>query len=295
MLDFRIDTFLAVCRHMNYTKAAEELHITQPAVSQHIRFLENYYDAKLFTLEGKKIQLTSSGELLLLNAIALKNDEKLLIDRIKNNSVVEIPPVFGVTRTIGEYIISEPLSRYMHSHPDTQVKMVIDNTADLLQKLRLGEINFALVEGYFPADEYDYLTYSMEDFIAVCSQKYVFAKEPVQLCDLLSERLLVRESGSGTRDILEKNLTVKNMSVRDFKTIAEISSMHTIVQLVMRDCGISFMYRAAVERELNNGSLREIKLSDFHMRHEFTFIWNKGSIYSEDYKKICMELRQING
>lgn len=295
MLDFRIDTFLAVCRHMNYTKAAEELHITQPAVSQHIRFLENYYGAKLFTLEGKKIQLTSSGELLLLNAIALKNDEKLLIDRIKNNSVVEIPPVFGVTRTIGEYIISEPLSRYMHSHPDTQVRMVIDNTADLLQKLRLGEINFALVEGYFPADEYDYLTYSMEDFIAVCSQKHVFAKEPVRLCDLLSERLLVRESGSGTRDILEKNLTVKNMSVRDFKTIAEISSMHTIVQLVMRDCGISFMYRAAVERELNNGSLREIKLSDFHMRHEFTFIWNKGSIYSEDYKKICMELRQING
>lgn len=295
MLDFRIDTFLAVCRHMNYTKAAEELHITQPAVSQHIRFLENYYGAKLFTLEGKKIQLTSSGELLFLNAIALKNDEKLLIDRIKNNSVVEIPPVFGVTRTIGEYIISEPLSRYMHSHPDTQVRMVIDNTADLLQKLRLGEINFALVEGYFPADEYDYLTYSMEDFIAVCSQKHVFAKEPVRLCDLLSERLLVRESGSGTRDILEKNLTVKNMSVRDFKTIAEISSMHTIVQLVMRDCGISFMYRAAVERELNNGSLREIKLSDFHMRHEFTFIWNKGSIYSEDYKKICMELRQING
>lgn len=294
MLDFRIDTFLEVCRHMNYTKAAEELHITQPAVSQHIRYLENYYGVRLFMLEGKKIQLTPSGKLLFLKATALKNDEKLLMESIKNNSAVQIPPVFGVTRTIGEYIISEPLSRYMHKHPDMQVKMVIDNTADLLKKLRLGEINFALVEGYFPANEYDHLTYSIEDFIAVCSQKHMFEKEPDRLRDLLSERLLLRESGSGTRDILEKNLTVKNMSVYDFNSIAEISSMHTIVQLLMRDCGISFMYKAAVQRELDNGSLREIKLSDFHMQHEFTFIWDKGSIYSEDYKKICMELRQMN-
>lgn len=294
MLDFRIDTFLEVCRHMNYTKAAEELHITQPAVSQHIRYLENYYGARLFMLEGKKIQLTPSGKLLFLKATALKNDEKLLIESIKNNSAVQIPPVFGVTRTIGEYIISEPLSQYMHKHHDMQVKMVIDNTADLLKKLSLGEINFALVEGYFPANEYDHLTYSVEDFIAVCSQEHVFEKEPDRLRDLLSERLLLRESGSGTRDILEKNLTVKNMSVYDFNSIAEISSMHTIVQLLMRDCGISFMYKAAVQRELDNGSLREIKLSDFHMQHEFTFIWDKGSIYSEDYKKICMELRQMN-
>lgn len=293
MLDFRIYTFLAVCRYMNYTKAADELHITQPAVSQHIHYLENYYGTKLFTLDGKKIQLTPSGELLFLTATALKNDEKILIDRIKNDTAVQIPLVFGVTMTIGEYIISGPLSEYMHNHPETQVKMIIGNTSELLADLRSGDIHFALVEGYFPADEYDYMTYSTEDFIAVCSSKHVFEKEPNRLYDLTSERLLVRESGSGTRDILEKNLTVKNIAISDFKQIAEISSMHTIVQLLLRDCGISFMYKAAVRQELNDGSLREIKLADFRMQHNFTFIWNKGSIYSEDYRDICAELQKM--
>ena len=78
MLDFRVYTFLAVCEYMNYTRAAEALHITQPAVSQHIRYLENMYQVKLFLAEGKKIHLSPAGERLLHAATTLKNDEVFL-------------------------------------------------------------------------------------------------------------------------------------------------------------------------------------------------------------------------
>ena len=78
MLDFRVYTFLAVCEYMNYTRAAEALHITQPAVSQHIRYLENMYQVKLFLAEGKRIHLSPAGERLLHAAITLKNDEVFL-------------------------------------------------------------------------------------------------------------------------------------------------------------------------------------------------------------------------
>ena len=82
MLDFRIDTFLSVCRHMSYTKAAEELHITQPAVSQHIHCLEMDYHAKLFRYAGKKLSLTDAGSLLLNTAITMKHDDVHLRDQL---------------------------------------------------------------------------------------------------------------------------------------------------------------------------------------------------------------------
>lgn len=78
MLDFRIHTFLCVCRHMNYTRAAAELHITQPAVSQHIRYLEREYGAKLFSYKGKHLQLTQAGHILWNAATAISHDDTLL-------------------------------------------------------------------------------------------------------------------------------------------------------------------------------------------------------------------------
>ena len=75
MLDFRIDTFLAVCRSMNFTRAAEELHITQPAVSQHIRYLEKSYGVKLFDYQGKRLSLTTAGEALFSAAVTMKHDD----------------------------------------------------------------------------------------------------------------------------------------------------------------------------------------------------------------------------
>ena len=109
--------------------------------------------------------------------------------------------------------------------------------------------------------------------------------------ELLHERLLVREAGSGTRNILEELLLARGMKIEDFQHYVEVENMHTIIGFLKKDCGISFMYKVAVEDELKKGTLREIQLSDFKMQHGFDFIWEKGSIYAGKYHAVCEELQ----
>ena len=135
------------------------------------------------------------------------------------------------------------------------------------------------------------MVFRTEPFIPVCAAGHVFAGDPVQLRDLLEEHLLIREPGSGTRDILEKNLDIKNIRLSDFAHITEIGSMHVILQLLEKDAGITFLYRTAVEEGIREGVFRELELRDFQMEHDFAFIWNKGSIYADTYRKICRELQ----
>ena len=104
MLDFRMETFLTVCRYMNFTRASEKLNITQPAVSQHIRFLEKHYNTKLFRYEGKKLRLTGAGEILRNASLTMMHDEQSMQNEMqKSEKEAEIR--FGATRTIGDAVM----------------------------------------------------------------------------------------------------------------------------------------------------------------------------------------------
>jgi DNA-binding transcriptional LysR family regulator len=271
---------------LNFTKAAELLNITQPAVTQHIHYLEDYYGAKLITYIGKKMFLTEAGNVLLQAAITMKHDELYLKESIRGLNNGRKRLIFGATLTIGEFVMAEPLKSYFDLYPNIEVRMTIGNTSELLDKLSLGEIDFAIVEGNFTRNDYDCMPYSRERYIPVCSIDYSFKREPEQLMDLLQERIIIREKGSGTREILEKNLEARNLSVNDFRHIVEIGGMNAIKSLLEFGCGISFLYEAAVKNELKKGILREIKLKDFHMVHDFEFIWTKGSAFSDHYCEI---------
>lgn len=290
MIDYRLHTFLTVCKYMNYTKAAEELFITQPAVSQHIHFLEKYYDTTLFIYKGKTLSLTPSGTLLLQKASTMENDSRMLKKSLQFASPSRITYKFGVTTTIGEFVIAKPLARFLHKHPEIHIQMTMSNTQDLLKGLRNGTYHFALIEGYFPENEFESQIYSQEEFIPVCASEHPFVKQPSRLQDLISEPLILRETGSGTRAILEKALDIKNIPLSSFAHITEINSMYTIVQLLLEDCGISFLYKAAVLPQLKSGKLRSIHLDDFQLKHDFSFLWQKGSIYREEYHQIFQEL-----
>ena len=292
MMDFRIDTFLTVCRCMNFTRAAETLNITQPAVSQHIHYLEDFYCVKLFAYEGKKMSLTKAGDKLYQAAVTMKHDDLYLKESINELNQRKTRLIFGATLTIGEFVMPEHLKVYLNSYPNTDVRMIIGNTSDLLEKLRLGEIDFAIVEGNFAKNQYDYLVYSHNKYIPVCSRDYCFQKTPEELKDLLSGRIFVRENGSGTRKILEKNLETRNLEIGDFSYVVEIGGMNAIKAMVISGCGITFLYEAAVIKELESGILKEIKVGDFQVSHDFAFIWNKGSAFSENYRKIYEKLKK---
>lgn len=285
MLDFRMETFLTVCRYMNFTRASEKLNITQPAVSQHIRFLEKHYNTKLFRYEGKKLRLTGAGEILRNASLTMMHDEQSMQNEMQETEK-EAEIRFGATRTIGDSVMGSVLEKYLARYPQARIHMEVENTHDLLVRLDEGRIDFALVEGFFKKSEYDFQIFSREKYIAVCSPDYIFQNTPECIEKLFQERLLLREEGSGTREVLERCLEAHNLSVQDFDKQMEVGSMQTIKELTKAGCGITFLYEAAVRRELEEGSLRQIPLQDFPVTHEFAFIWRRGSIYADWYREL---------
>ncbi len=283
MIDFRIETFLCVCKHMNYTKAAEELRITQPGVSQHIKYLEDYYGDKLFTYSKKILKLTHSGVILRDAMISIKHDnlhlKKLIIEQANESKTIK----FGATLTIGEFFLPYKLINYVKQNSHIQIEFIISNTKELLSMLEDGTIDFAIIEGYFQKNEYDFITVSNENYVLVCGNDYPL-KSVSNFAELFSHNLIVRENGSGTKEILERYLSDNGYSFSDFAKKSTISSIHVIKQLVENNCGISFMYEIAVRKELEEGKLRKIEIPEFDICHEFNYIWRKNSVFRDYYQ-----------
>lgn len=135
MLDFRVETFLAVCRHMNFTKAARELNITQPAVSHHMHYLEQAYGTALFQHNGKRLQLTEAGEILRRTLMTMKHDEQHLQKRMQQVVSGTRDYSFGATLSVAEFMINEALGRFLRLHPDSHIQMQVADTKVLLSKL----------------------------------------------------------------------------------------------------------------------------------------------------------------
>lgn len=286
MLDFRMDTFIEVCKYMNYTKAAEALCITQPAVSQHIRVLEEYYGVRLFKYEGKNLMLTEDGQILKQVALREKHDEEYLKDKLQRKNAKKRTVRFGTTLTIGEYVIPSIISDYLKKEKDNNIHMMIANTHELINKLDNSEIDFAIVEGYFEKENYESRILRNERYVCVRGKDYPMHRHVKNIKDILKETIVVREEGSGTREIFERFLSERNYQIKDFSRLIEINNMQAIKCMVSSGCGISFLYEIAVLKELKEGTLQEVLIKDFNISHEFTFIWQKGSIFSDEYEKI---------
>ena len=292
MLDYRLETFICVSKHLNFTKAAEELSITQPAVSQHIKFIEESYGVKLFHYAKKRLQLSEEGRLLLNAVTTMKHDEIYLRERLLKLQNEQNEITFGCTLTASEYLIPKQLSKYLKTYKNTNVKMVVANTKVLLNKINTGEIDFAFVEGYFNKNEYDYFTYAKENFIAVCGNDYHFQQNIHSFEDLIQETIIVREKGSGTRDILEKFAQEKNINIKDYKSFVEIGNINTIKHLVKQNLGIAFLYEVAVHDELKHKQMKQIPLEDMHITHDITFIYRKNSIFKQYYEDMFNQLKK---
>lgn len=288
MLDYRTHTFLAVCRTGSFTRAAEELHVTQPAVSQHIRQLEAHYGCALFSKTGRGVEPTAAGRLLYRAFDVEENDEARLRAELEALAAEKDawPPLrLGCTRTIADFVAPRVLSAHLERHPDARVIMRTGNTAELVDLLDLGEIDFALVEGSFDRATFDSAVFSRERFVAVAAG----GDRPASIAELLDRRLILRESGSGTREILEHNLAARDLSVSDFSGIVELASIPAIKACVAAGTGVSFLYRVAVESELADGRLVEVTPKDFAIEHDFALIWQRGSRYANGYRALLRE------
>lgn len=285
MLDYRTHTFLAAYRTRSFTRAAEELHVTQPAVSQHIRQLEQHYGCALFEKTGRGVEPTAAADLLYRALDAMRNDERRLreeLDALGDSPAARPPLRLGCTRTIADYVAPRILAAHLARHPDEHVYMRTGNTAELVALIDEGEIDFALVEGSFDREALESATLSREPFVAVAAD----GEAPASVTDLLGRRLILREPGSGTREILERNLAARDLTVTDFAGVIEMASIPAIKACVAAGLGVSFLYRAAVEAELAAGTLTDVTPADFAIGHDFSLVWQRGSRYAARYRAL---------
>lgn len=290
MLDYRTHTFLTVCRTGSYTRAAEELHVTQPAVSQHIRQLERHYGRALFSKTGRGVEPTEAGRLLYRALDAMRNDERRLraeLDALDEPPGAQPPLHLGCTRTIADYVAPGLLAAHLARRPRDRIVMSTGNTAELVALMDAGEIDLALVEGSFSRDSFESAPLSRERFVAVAAN----GEAPGSVTDLLGRRLVLRERGSGSREILERHLAARDLSVRDFADVIEMASIPAIKACVTAGVGVSFMYLAAAKEELAAGTLVDVTPADFSITHDFSLVWQRGSRYGERYRALLRSWR----
>lgn len=288
MLDFRIYTFLTLCREKSYTKTAQRLKMTQPAVTQHIQYLEQYYGARLIRYQSRKFSLTEAGETLYRYASVMQADAQRLRELVAQTKQYQTIRC-GATLTIGEFVMP-PIIRQLTRKQNIHVSMRVGNTQELLAQLERGEIDFALVEGIFDRSKVSFHIFSEEEFICVGGKDSVYDAE---LETLRGYPLILREKGSGTRDILEQSLKMHSFSTSCFASVMEIGNINVIKQMVIDGAGITFLYKAAVTRELMEGTLREIKIKDFSVTHPFCFVYPLNSLYEEQYRQWAQLFWQI--
>ena len=161
-MDQKLSTFLTLCSTMNYRRAADALHLTQPAVTKQIQALEAQYGVKLFSYDERKLRKTPQGEILERYAISLQYNDaeltRLLAEKPK--TLLRI----GATKSIGDYILIPEIRRYLEM-PDNELYFTVDNTAHLLAQLEAGELDFVILEGIFDKRRYDHFLLRAEPYI----------------------------------------------------------------------------------------------------------------------------------
>ncbi len=267
MLDNRIYTFLELCNVMNYHKTAENLNMTQPAVTQHIKFLEDFYGCKLFDYSGRKLRKTEKAlelEKYSRNVISLDLSlkQELLAE---NKTVLNI----GATKTIGEYTLTKAISSLL-LEPKYELNFIIDNTENLLVKLNHFELDLLLLEGFVDKNRYLCKKISDEEIVGICSKNHRFAFREISLEEIFSEHIILREKGSGTRNVFENFLQSQGYSVDIFAEKSVISSNKIIENLVENGTAISFVYDVMQKQ---NENLAYFKLKNHTIFHEFNYVF----------------------
>lgn len=278
MLDPRWNTFLVLCETMNYTRAAERLCLTQPAVTHHIHYLEEHYGCRLFSYEGKVLRLTEAGlRLREFTRSMFYNSQKI------EEAMAEDAPIslrVGTSKTIGEYVVAPKVEHFLRAHPEANFSLLVDNTQVLLRALEEGQLDFVLVEGFFERSRYETQLFRQEAFFGVCMPGHRLAGRSVPLDELRGERLILREVGSGTRAIFEDALRRLNCTLDSFESVVTISEFEAIKSLVADGLGISFLYAPVVEKELAQGKLERFELADAPMSGAFYFACLKDNLFS---------------
>lgn len=275
MLDYRVLTFLTLYDEMNYRRTAEKLNMTQPGVTQHIHYLENYYGVKLFAYDGRTLSRTRNAERLKRYFDSVKAEEADIRDSFIPTDTVHL--TIGATKTIGEFVIAPQIRSFLKSS-NHQLDLTIDNTEVLLHMLEKAQLDFAVIEGIFDKSKYGYRLYKKEKFVGICAKNHPFANKTVNLEEIFDEDIIVREPSSGTRTLLHNALMDRGFSIGSFKRCISVSNFSIICDLVANNNAITFAYEPISRCR---SDLATFTVADMQISGEFNFVYCNEQIAGE--------------
>lgn len=277
MIDSRLITFLTVAKIKNFTKAGEILNLTQPAVSQHIKFLEEHYQVNLIRKIGRGTELTEEGEILFRYAENLEILSRSLEADLKNKAAIRKVYNVGATMTIGGYVLPYILGEYKNQYENIDIILQVNNTKEITEKLLNRKIDLALVEGPFDKKKFNYQKLKDDELVLAVSPKHSFCKkESVDLEEVIEGRLILREKGSGTRAIFEKKLAELAYDLENLNIYMELGSINAIKSLVEANLGYTIISKEAIKREMELGTITIVPIKDIKLSREFNFIYLTG-------------------
>jgi len=273
-MDFRLKVFYTVALRLNFTKAATELYISQPAVSKHIQELEETYKTKLFERNGSKIALTPAGEILLKHT---KNIFEIYreIDFDMSSFINERQGLLrlGASTTISQYIISPVLARFHQKQQDIKVNLLNGNTEQIENALINKEIEIGIVEGQSKNQSIKYIPFLKDELVLVCSTKNPLVKQnEISLEDLKAMKFITRERGSGTLEVIEYALKQVNVKITDLQIEMQLGSTESIKSYLLNSDCFAFMSIHAVDKELKNNELIVLDVENLSIERYFYII-----------------------
>ena len=269
-----LQIFLSVAKHLNYTRAGEEVNLSQPSVSVRMRELERDLGSKLFEQLGKKVALTEAGQLLVPYAtriIAAMSDARHAIDELKGleRGLLRI----GASTTPGMYLIPRTLANFKRRYPKIKVHLAVKDTRQIEDGVIRNEFDFGFVGGHLAGDEVDVLPWMTDHLVLVVpSNHHLARKKSVNTTDLRKEMFVLREAGSATRAAVAHHLKKADLEV---EVVMEMENPESVKKAVQSGLGIAFISRFAVETELKAKSLVAISVSGLDINRELKIVYRK--------------------
>ncbi len=277
MADFRLRVFYTVAQTLNFNRAAEQLNISQPAVTKHIKELEQQYATTLFDRSRKQIVLTQAGDVLLNHAhLIFEQYQKLDFDinllQNKTDGILHI----GASTTIAQYVIPLHLAHFHKRFPDIRIELTNANSEVIEQLLIEKKIDLGLVEGPVHHSELKYTTFLQDEIVLVTHPLNVGKKHSLKPEDLTKLPFLTREKGSGTSEIIDEHLALLGLSTKDLRIQMQLGSTESIKNYLYCSDTYAFLSIYSVKQELSDDRLTIVDVEGLDMARNFSFVYRQG-------------------
>ncbi len=276
MADRRLQVFHTVARLLSFTKAADTLHMTQPAVTFQVRQLEEYFNTRLFDRTHNRISLTEAGKRVYEYAgqIFQLYDEMESAVRELTGDISGVLMI-GASTTIAEYMLPALLGDFKAEYPDVNIRLKVGNTDAIVSMVEDNEIDLGVVEAPVTNKNLAVELCRVDQLVVVMPPGHALAQaDRVTIKDLLEHPYIVREEGSGTREVIHEYCKAAGISSSSLHTIMELGSSEAIKGAVEAGMGISVLSRTTISKELSLGMLVAVEL-DPPLERPYSFVHQK--------------------